>query len=292
MILPVILVIDAASEYLQKYAGDFFTGELSCRMISATGLEMGIDVALQDPPDIILLAGSGTVEDGVAAIERIADEPGLKDVPVIYTSDEALAGEDLKKIFGAGASDYWHLPVDRAELVVRLKVHIRNANLIHLLKSQRLADQDMEGGILSCEKRVLGEVCDQMAEMVQLYLHERQSTIEKINRLRHEGRDEQEIVDSILHSLTQNNNILKQYEGGCRKYLVEDQFLKKLLTKHPVLHPADIKLCLLLRRNLPSKEIASLTYRSTNTVKVARSRLRGRLGLKQKDNLYKYLISI
>ncbi|MEX0986235.1 MAG: hypothetical protein WD052_02075 [Bacteroidales bacterium] len=292
MILPIILVIDATSEYLQKYAGNFFTEELPCRMISATGLQMGIDATIQDPPDIILLAGSGTVEDGVAAIGRIADEPGLKDIPVIYTSDKVLAGEDLKKLFGAGAADYWHQPVDKEELVVRLKAHIRNSNLIQSFKGQRINAQDEEGSMVSCEKKVLGEVCDQMAEMVQLYLYERQSTLEKINRLRFEKRDEQEIVDSILNSLKQNNNILKQYEGGCLKYLVEDQFLKKLLKKHPVLHPADIKLCLLLRRNLPSKEIASLTYRSTNTVKVARSRLRGRLGLDQKENLYKYLISI
>lgn len=145
---------------------------------------------------------------------------------------------------------------------------------------------------VSCEKSMLNEVCDQMAEMIQLYLHERQCTIEKINRLRLEGRDEQEIVDSILNSLAQNSNILKQYEVRCRDFLAEDSFLKRLLTRHPGLQPVDIQLCLLLRRNLPSKEIASLTYRSTNTVKVARSRLRGRLGLHLKDNLYKYLISI
>ncbi len=143
-----------------------------------------------------------------------------------------------------------------------------------------------------CEKSMLIEVCNQMAEMIRLYLHERQCTIEKINRLRLEGRDEQEIVDSILNSLTQNNNILKQYEVRCRDFLAEDNFLRRLLTKHPALQPVDLQLCLLLRRNLPSKEIASLTYRSTNTVKVARSRLRGRLGLHLEDNLYKYLISI
>lgn len=145
---------------------------------------------------------------------------------------------------------------------------------------------------VSCEKSMLKELCDQMAEMVQLYLYERQCTIEKINSLRLEGRDEREIVDSILNSLVQNNSILKQYEVRCRDFLAEDVFLRRLLIKHPVLQPVDIQLCLLLRRNLPSKEIASLTYRSTNTVKVARSRLRGRLGLHLEDNLYKYLISI
>jgi DNA-binding CsgD family transcriptional regulator len=142
------------------------------------------------------------------------------------------------------------------------------------------------------EKNILKALCDQMAEMIQLYLHERQCTIEKIYRLRLEERDEREIVDSILNSLTQNSSILKQYEVRCRDFLTEDIFLKRLLIKHPALQPVDIQLCLLLRRNLPSKEIASLTYRSTNTVKVARSRLRGRLGLHSEENLYKYLISV
>lgn len=145
---------------------------------------------------------------------------------------------------------------------------------------------------VSIDKSMLKELCDQMAEMIHLNLHERQCTIDKINRLRLEGKDDREILDTILNSLTQNNNILKQYEVRCRDFLTEDIFLKRLLTKHPALLPVDIQLCLLLKRNLPSKEIASLTYRSTNTVKVARSRLRGRLGLHLKDNLYKYLISI
>lgn len=292
MILPIILVIDEGSEYLQKYAGSFFTKELPCRMISATGLQMGIDLALQYPPDIMLLAGSGPVEDGVAAIGRVADVSELKDVPLIYTSEEAPTGEALERIFGAGAADYLHQPVDKSELAARLKSHIRNSNYIQSLKDQRLVVQDEEGNIISCKKRVLKEVCDQMDEMIQLYLHERQSTIAKINSLRLEMREEREIVDVILNSLTQNHNILKQFETGCRKYLAEDDFLKRLLTKHPALQPAEIKLCLLIRRNLPSKEIASLTYRSANTVKVARSRLRSRLGLHVEDNLYKYLISI
>lgn len=292
MILPIILVIDAASEYLQKYAGNFFSEELPCRLTGATSLEAGIDVALQERPAVILVAWTGQAESGIAAIERIREVAELQDVPVLYTSGDTPAGEEMEKIFGTGAADYLHQPVDKAELVARLKLHIRNSEHIQSLKNQLLVERNEEGGIVSCEKRVLREVCDQMAEMIQLYLQERQSTIEKINRLRLAGREEREIVDAILNSLTQNNNILKQFETGCRKHLAEDDFLKRLLLKHPVLFPAEIKLCLLLRRNLPSKEIASLTYRSTNTVKVARSRLRGRLGLHKEENLYKYIISV
>jgi DNA-binding NarL/FixJ family response regulator len=292
MILPVILVMDTASEYLQKHAKNFFVKDFPCRIISTTDLQMGIDAALENKPDIILLVLSVRLEDGITAIGRIKNEHELKDIPILITLEETPSAKDVEKIFFAGASDIFYSPLDKTEFMARLQSQIRQSKYIQLLKDQALVSSKEEDVVFSSDIIALKELCDQMAEMIRIYMNERKNIIAKIKSMRIEKKDEQMIVDVILNTMIQNNMVLEHYESGCRNFLTEDIFLKKLMKIHPGLHPSDLALCLLLRKNLPSKEIASLTYRSINTVKVARSRLRRRLGLEMKDNLYKYLISV
>ncbi len=56
-------------------------------------------------------------------------------------------------------------------------------------------------------------------------------------------------------------------------------FVQKLTQEHPSLTNNNIMLCIYLRMNLSTKEIAMLNNSSTNTIKMARSRLRKKLGL-------------
>ncbi len=56
-------------------------------------------------------------------------------------------------------------------------------------------------------------------------------------------------------------------------------FFEKLSKKHPNLTKGDLRLCAFLKMNLSTKEIANLTFKNPESVKVARSRLRKKLGL-------------
>ena len=69
-------------------------------------------------------------------------------------------------------------------------------------------------------------------------------------------------------------------------------FLKKLMSEQPSLTPNDLKLCMFLKMNLTSKEIASLLNISYRSVEVKRYRLRKKLGLKMEANLVEFLMKI
>lgn len=70
----------------------------------------------------------------------------------------------------------------------------------------------------------------------------------------------------------------------------DDQlFFNRLLEAHPNLTPGDLKLCFLISTNLSTKEIALKTSRTTDSVRVLRSRLRKKLALDRNQNLYAYL---
>jgi tetratricopeptide (TPR) repeat protein len=73
---------------------------------------------------------------------------------------------------------------------------------------------------------------------------------------------------------------------------VHEDFLNRLRLKGPDLSPTEIRICALMRLNLNTKEIASITHRSTGTIDNARSRIRRQLGLSEDRNLYEFLSTL
>ncbi len=69
-------------------------------------------------------------------------------------------------------------------------------------------------------------------------------------------------------------------------------FLKKLKELHPLLTPSDLKLCVYLRLNLSSKEIAPMLNISAQSVEIKRFRLRKKMDLGHEQNLTEYILSI
>lgn len=67
------------------------------------------------------------------------------------------------------------------------------------------------------------------------------------------------------------------------------EFSSNLEKKYPALTPKDIVLCGLLRLNLQNKEIASIRNTSDDAVKMARYRLRKKLGLSEEEDIGAFL---
>jgi DNA-binding CsgD family transcriptional regulator/cbb3-type cytochrome oxidase subunit 3 len=73
---------------------------------------------------------------------------------------------------------------------------------------------------------------------------------------------------------------------------IHNEFIISLSKKFPNLTPKDIKLCVYLKMNLTSKEIAPMMNISFRGVELHRYRLRKKLNLSQEENLSKFLLSI
>ena len=67
-------------------------------------------------------------------------------------------------------------------------------------------------------------------------------------------------------------------------------FIKRLKVRYPHLTQSDLKLCAYLRLNITTKEIAHLLNISIRGVEVRRYRLRKRLSMSTKENLYEFLL--
>lgn len=72
---------------------------------------------------------------------------------------------------------------------------------------------------------------------------------------------------------------------------IHNQFSLNLFKKYPNLTSKDIKLCIYLKMNLSSKEIAPMMNISFRSIEIQRYRLRKKLNLSKEENLSKFLLS-
>jgi|WetSurMetagenome_2_1015567.scaffolds.fasta_scaffold34766_3 tetratricopeptide (TPR) repeat protein len=96
------------------------------------------------------------------------------------------------------------------------------------------------------------------------------------------------IVD--LQSITEKE-VWEEFEY--RFQSVHEEFYQNLKKKFPDLTPSEIKLAAFLKLNMTTKEIASITNQSVNSLETARYRLRKKLGItNQEVNLVNFLLNI
>ncbi len=95
----------------------------------------------------------------------------------------------------------------------------------------------------------------------------------------------QQIIDRLRHN--QKEDSWKEFEIRFTK--VHKDFNRKLAEKHPNLTPNERRICAFLRLNMTTKEISSITYQSSKSIDVARSRLRKKMNLPREENLVCYL---
>jgi DNA-binding response OmpR family regulator/DNA-binding CsgD family transcriptional regulator len=292
MKLYTILAVDDQTEYLQSYAAYFFEENVPYKIISAVHGEMALELAAAEHPDVIIMDWQMPVMDGLTAVKILKADDSLRDIPIIMASGIMLSSEDLRDALAAGASDFIRKPIERTELMARVGSHLKMADYIQELKEhERVRDAEREEKANQL-KASLHSACEQMQEMAQFFLKEYEQLQAELNRLNKEPANHSEIIKGIKSVLVSNTKAFRNYTSACKQFMAEDDFIRRLLVNHPDLLPKEIELILLLKKNTASKDIAAMTFRSVNTIKVARSKLRSKLGLKQSDNLVNYLLQL
>jgi DNA-binding CsgD family transcriptional regulator len=95
---------------------------------------------------------------------------------------------------------------------------------------------------------------------------------------------------SIIDQALKNDEDWEFFEQAFNH--ADKKFFKRIKEKHPALTPNDLRLCVYLRLNLSSKEIAPLLNISARSVEIKRYRLRKKLDLERDINLSEYVINL
>lgn len=98
---------------------DFNNRMLVKRVLLAEGFEvheaenaiLGIEMAQNDPPDLILMDISMPEMDGVTATQYIRQMPVISDIPIVALTANAMQG-DKETFLEAGCDGYISKPID------------------------------------------------------------------------------------------------------------------------------------------------------------------------------------
>jgi len=103
------------------------------------------------------------------------------------------------------------------------------------------------------------------------------------------NKESQAEIGRIIKEMQSHTNQDIWAEFELRFQQVYNDFYDKLQEKFPNLSANEKKLCAFLKLNMTTKEISAITYQSVNSIVVARSRLRKKLGLESEESLITFL---
>ncbi|NIM14621.1 MAG: response regulator [Candidatus Aminicenantes bacterium] len=126
-----ILLVDDVPQNVQILHQILNSGDYSFAI--ATSGEETLGLVEKQPPDLILLDIMLGDIDGFEVCERIKKNPKTADIPIIFLTAK-VALQDKVRGFKLGAVDYITKPFEDAEVVARVRTHVRLKRSMDILR--------------------------------------------------------------------------------------------------------------------------------------------------------------
>ncbi len=123
---PVVLVVDddrPSLELLQAYLED-----TDCETVPAHDGPDALEIIAKEPPDLILLDVMMPKMSGFEVCKRIKNDPKTSDIPVIMVTALNEFG-DIERAIDSGTDDFLSKPVNKLELLTRIKTMLKLKHL-------------------------------------------------------------------------------------------------------------------------------------------------------------------
>ena len=272
-----ILIVDDLVENIQVIVSIFEQNRPDLVIYQANSGKMALELALKILPDIILTDWDMPHMSGIDLILELKKHKATRDIPVIIATGIMISPENLREALEAGAVDFLTRPINTVELLARTHA----ALLLSEQHKNALAEKD----------RQLAEIALSITQN-DAFLNKFKKRMEDLLLALPNGQPNPEEALAAIISELDGHLIHDNWQRFQLSFeAVHSGFIQTLSEAHPELSPAEAKLSIFLKLGMNTKDIANLLYLTPESVKVARSRLRKKLGLSLSHNLHSYLMS-
>jgi len=128
---PLVLVVDDNEQNLELILA--YLEDVDCQTISATSGIEALDIVRKKLPDLVLLDVMMPKISGFEVCRRVKNDPQTADIPIIMvTALNELA--DIEKAINSGTDDFLSKPVNKWELITRVKTMLKLKHLTDRLE--------------------------------------------------------------------------------------------------------------------------------------------------------------
>ena len=124
-----VLVVDDNLQNLELIMA--YLEDIDCDILSAEGGQEALEIIENDPPDLVLLDVMMPKISGFEVCKRIKNNPNTAQIPIIMVTALSEMG-DIERAINSGTDDFLSKPVNKWELLTRVKT---------MLKLKHLTDQ-------------------------------------------------------------------------------------------------------------------------------------------------------
>ncbi len=273
-----ILIVDDQTTNIEIIVNCFEEYKEPYNVLRAPNGEIAYKIAIIKQPDVIITDWDMPVSNGIELIRNLKRNPKTDEIPVFMTTGVMTTTENLATALDAGALDFIRKPIDKLELISRTRAMLKLA----ITYKEMISHKNRELASLAMNVFRNNEFNRKLIEKLKAI---------DLNFGTKNKRLSTELIN--LHTEIEEvsrNEAWQQYEDYFK--VVHPEFATKLLSKHPDLSPAEMKLCYFLRLNMSTKNIADITFQNHDSIKIARSRLKKKLNVEHINNLTSYLLSL
>ncbi len=138
-----ILVVDDNAQNLELLVA--YLDGLSCQVITATDGMEALEKVKTESPDLILLDIMMPRMSGFEVCRKLKSAPATRDIPIVMVTALNELG-DIERGVESGTDDFISKPVNRLELVTRIKSLLRVRHLKNELDRTLAYLNDMDSG--------------------------------------------------------------------------------------------------------------------------------------------------
>jgi len=128
---PVILVVDDNRENLELL--EAYLEDLDCRTIAAYDGPEALEIVKKDSPDLLLLDIMMPKMSGFEVCRRLKNDPATSHISIIMVTALNEFG-DMQRAVDCGTDDFVSKPVNKLELLTRVKTMLKLKHLTDKLE--------------------------------------------------------------------------------------------------------------------------------------------------------------